>query len=347
MNSHGMGGFHCRCEICVGVILVLAVLIFPPHLRSQSDDVHVLPKRAGNPKDAGIVSNDMDPDLNAHTKPLRVDVDYVLVPVTVRDALNRPVLDLKGNNFNVYEDDEQQKIQVFWKDDAPISVGLILDFSQSMSNKFEMERAAVKEFFNNANPQDDYFVIAVSDRPKLIADSTDSIEDLQQKMGMATPNGSTALLDAIWVGVRKLHSARHQRRALLIISDGGDNHSYYNSKQIRKMAQEADVMMYSIGIFDNMPVPVFKTIEEKLGKRLLTGITELTGGYTIAADNRDRVPEIAAEISQQLRQQYILAYRPRRTLPNGKWRKIKVQVIVPGSSSPLHVDYKKGYIAPG
>ena len=327
------------------MFLVAFFLVLPRAVWPQStDDVHVVPPRQGKPASQVDVPDGLDH--NAHMKHIRADVDLVQVPVTVTDALNRTVLDLQKENFTLYEDDRPQTIRFFSKEDAPISVGIILDFSESMSNKFDTERAAVAAFFNNANPNDDYFAIAFSDRPKLIADSTQSITDLEDKLMLAVPAGNTALLDAIYMGVSKMRSARYQRRALLIISDGGDNHSYYNTKETKTLVEEADVVMYSIGIFDGMPVPVFKTIEEKLGKRLLTDITELTGGRTIAADNRDKVPQIAATVSRELRQEYILAYRSDRTLHDGKWRKIKVQVMPAAGSEPLHVHYKKGYIAP-
>jgi Ca-activated chloride channel family protein len=329
--------------------LILVVLVITSFAWCQSDDpVHVVPRKRVDQSaaKADAVSIKGEPKLDAHMKPLRAGVDLVLVPVTVTDALNRPVTELAKRDFAVYEDNKPQQIQVFSKEDAPLSVGMILDFSKSMTNKFEMERAAVAEFFKNANPQDDYFAIAFSDRPKLIADSTQSIGDLQSKLTLAVPAGNTALLDAIYLGVAKLRSARYQRRALLIISDGGDNHSHYNPKETKRLAQEADVLMYSIGIFDNMPVPVFKTIEEKLGKRLLTEITELTGGRTITADNRDKVPGIAAAISRELREQYVLAYRSTHAEHDGKWRKIKVQVTASTEVPPLRAHYKTGYIAP-
>ena len=332
-----------RGEIRIVLFLLFVVLLFPAYLWSQLDNGHLISRGINSAKHEGAQEGSTLPKADH----LRADASLVLIPVTVRDALNRPVLGLKKNDFNIYENNKHQDLQVLWKEDVPISVGIILDFSKSMSNKIDMERSAVREFFNDANPQDDYFVVAVSDRPHLIADSTDSIDNLEQRIEGATPSGNTALLDAIYVGLAKMRSARYRCRALLIISDGGDNHSYYNAKHIKRLAQEADVMLYSIGIFDNMPVPVFKTIEEKLGGHLLTAITELTGGYTVAADNREKVPEIAATISRALREQYVLAYRPQHISHDGKWRKIRVEVIAPESPLPLHVHYKKGYIAPG
>lgn len=340
LNSHSASGVR------LVLFFVLTILIFPAIARSQSDDeVHIVPRK---PDHTTVSSQEVvvAPNLDARARNLVADVDLVLVPVTVSDAMNRPVLNLTKDEFAIYEDNERQRIQFFSKEDAPISVGMILDVSKSMSDKFETERAAVSEFFKNANAQDDYFAIAFSDRPHLIADSIQSMDDIQQKLTLTIPAGNTALLDAIYLGVNQLRNARYQRRALLIISDGGDNHSYYNTKETKRMVEEADVLMYSIGVFDNMPVPVFKTIEEKLGKRLLTGITELTGGQTIPVDSLDKVPEIAAAVSRELRQQYVIAYRSTRPLHDGKWRNIRVR-ITPRSGDPsLHVHYKRGYISP-
>lgn len=327
-------------------LFLIAIIFFSPQvaLPQSADEVHVVPRQQGKSIPEADAAG--EPERTSRLKHVHADVDLVLVPVTVTDAMNRPVIDLQKENFKIFEDDQQQTIRFFSKEDAPISVGMILDYSKSMSNKFEAERAALSEFFKNANSGDDYFAIAFSDRPKLIADSTQSINDLEDKLALAEPAGNTALLDAIYLGISKMRSARYQRRALLIISDGGDNHSYYNTKETKRLVEEADVLIYSIGIFDGMPVPVFKTIEEKLGKRLLTDVTELTGGHTIAADNRNNIPEIAAAVSRELRQEYVLAYRSDRTVRDGKWRKIKVQVTPSASAQPLHVRFKQGYIAP-
>ena len=336
-------------SFCFAGFLCVAVPLITCRALAQSvDEVHIVPR---NPivHAIQVPSNESpgsDPALNAHTRPLRADVDLVLIPATVTDGKNRPVTDLHKQDFIVYEENELQVIRNFSTEDAPISVGLILDVSKSMSNKFETERTAVAEFFKSANPEDDYFVITLGDRPRIIADTTQSLDQIEAKLTRVIPNGNTALLDGIYLGVDKLNSAKYQRRALLIVSDGGDNHSHYTAKEIKSLVQEADVLIYSIGIFDNMPVPVFKTIEEKLGKRLLTQITEETGGRTIAADDRNKVPDIAAAISQELREQYLLGYRSSNAAHDGKWRKIKLQVSASEGVPPLHAYYKRGYIAP-
>jgi Ca-activated chloride channel homolog len=339
----------CQAFSCLSLPLLLAALLLAPGAQAQStDEVHVLPRNGSNHSadEPAIEPPARDSTLNAHTRPLRADVDLVLIPTIVIDGNNRPVTDLQKKNFIVYEENAQQEIRNFSTEDAPISVGLILDVSKSMSNKIETERAAVAEFFNSANPQDDYFVITLGDRPRIIADTTESLDEIEAKLAKVIPNGNTALLDGIYLGIDKLRSARYQRRALLIVSDGGDNHSRYNSKETKSLVQEADALIYAIGIFDNMPVPVFKTIEEKLGKRLLTQITEATGGRTIAADDRTKVPEIAAAVSRELREQYVLGYRSSNTVHDGKWRKVKVQVTASEGVPPLRAYYKKGYIVP-
>lgn len=215
-----------------------------------------------------------------------------------------------------------------------------------MTNKIDTKRAAVSEFFKNANPQDDYFVISLSNHPQLIADTTESLDDIERQLALVTPAGDTALLDAIHLGIAKMRGARYQRCALLIISDGEDNHSRYMARETKSLVQESDVLVYSIGIFDSVPVPVFKTLDEKIGHRLLVDITEASNGRTIAADKREKVPEIAATISSELRQNYVIGYKPSNAVHDRKWRKIKLRVTSEPGEPPLHAHYKRGYIAP-
>ena len=295
--------------------------------------------------DAGTLAASIgEPPPGLRTKPMRVDVDLVLVPVTVTDALNRPVIDLPKQNFMLYEGGVAQPIRYFSTEDAPISVGLILDCSGSMRNKIEYEREAVAEFFKYANPQDDYFAISVSSRPEVLATSEQSIEKIETKLGQTEPQGGTALYDAVYLGISRMSSAQYQRKALVIITDGGDNRSRYSLKETRKMVEEADVLTYGIGIFDDVPMNMFKTFEERWGRKWLSTITDSTGGRAIAADDRRQIPEIAALISRELRNQYVLGYRPSNVAHDGKWRRL--QVMLTPTAAPLHVHYKQGYVAP-
>jgi Ca-activated chloride channel homolog len=328
--------------VCFRLCLA-AILLAPCGLAQSIEEVHVVPRhRDSQAPHPGTASSGQ----NSAAKRLRVDVDLVLVPTTVTDHRNRPIVDLHEQDFGIYEDNAQQQIRYFGEEDAPISVGLILDVSKSMSNKIDTERAAVAEFFKNANPQDDYFVISLADRPQLIADTTQSLEEIERKLALVIPDGHTSLLDAIYLGVSKMRTARYPRRALLIISDGGDNHSHYTLKETKSMVQESDVMVYAIGIFDTMPVPVFKSLEERLGQKLLTEVTAAGGGRTIPADKREKVPSIASTVSWELRQQYVLGYKSSNGVHDGKWRNIKVLVTASVRDSPLRAHYKRGYIAP-
>jgi Ca-activated chloride channel homolog len=325
------------------VAFLCGFLLFTAGATSQSvDEVHTIP-RIGPDQARPVGTKLTDSERTLHReKPLRANVDVVLVPVNVTDVMNRPILGLQAQDFKLYEDNALQQVQYFSAEEAPISVGLLLDTSKSMANKFVTERAAAEEFFKNANPQDDYFVITFADQPKLLTTSIQSIEDMQQTLTGSTPDGHTALLDAIYLALARMQSARYQRRALLIISDGADNHSRYGLKEIRRLVEEANVDVYAIGIFDSM---FFRSFEELMGKRWLAEITDVTGGRTLAAASLDKVPELAALVSRQMRNQYVLGYRPQNLNRDGKWRKIKVHVAPSAGTTQVQTHYKKGYIA--
>jgi Ca-activated chloride channel homolog len=315
---------------CLALIFVVGALA-----QSEDESVHLTPRE----KPAAAPAEQLFP----HARPIRSDVNVVLVPVTVTDTMNRPVLGLDKEDFVLFEGDEAQHIRYFSSEDAPISIGILLDLSKSMSNKIESARQALGEFFKTAHPEDDYFVITFADRPQMLADATQSVGSIQAKLAGVNPAGHTALLDAIYLGLSKAKHSRYQRRALLIISDGGDNCSRYRSREIKSLVQESDVEIYAIGIFDS----IFKTPEEWAGKRLLTDITEATGGHTIALGNTRQLPEVAAAISLELRSQYILGYQPNNTARDGAWRKIKVKLNPSAAPTPGQVFAKRGYLAPG
>ena len=323
--------------------LAVCLFLLPGSCPAQSDalnEAHVAPRHpAGQVARAGV----SDAPLSATLKSFRADVDLVLVPVTVTDSFNRPVLDLPQQTFTLYEDGVEQQIRHFSCEDAPISVALVLDYSGSMKNKIEYEREAVREFFTYANPEDEYFIIAVSSKPRLIA-SAESIGTIEERLTSARPQGGTALYDAVYLGISKLRTARYQRRALLIVSDGGDNRSRYTLKETKHVIEEANVLTYGIGIFDDVPVPLFKTIEERWGRKTMGELTDASGGRTIPADDRRQIPQIAALISRELRDQYILGYQPSSQKRDGKWHRIRVRLAA--AATPRHVHYREGYVAP-
>ncbi len=320
------------------MLVVFAVTL--PALAQSVNEVHVQPRV--NPAGERQPKGDIDPTLKTHTRPMKVDVDLVLVPATVTDPMNRLVTGLDRDHFTVLEDGRPQQVRHFSSEDSPISLGVIFDMSGSMSNKIEKAREAVVEFFRTANPQDEFFMVAFNDRPDLISDFTTSIEQIQAQLVYTIPKGRTALLDAIYLGINKMRQGQHQKKSLLIISDGGDNHSRYTEGEIKSMVKEADVQIYAIGIFDSTP----RTEEERLGPAMLSEITDVTGGRTFTIDNPNELADVATKIGIELRNQYVLGYRPSNQVRDGRWRKIKVKLNPPKGLPPLHVYAKTGYYAP-
>jgi Ca-activated chloride channel family protein len=272
---------------------------------------------------------------------IKTSVDLVLVPVTVTDPMLRLVTGLSQDNFQVFENKKPQQIKHFSSEDVPVSLGIIVDTSGSMASKMVRVREAVKQFCDSANPQDEFFVITFSETAHLVHDFTDSAQDIEEKLVFAIPKGRTALLDAIYMGLRKMREAKYSKKALLIISDGGDNHSRYSEREVKSAVKESDVMIYAIGTFDRY-VP---TEEEMLGPQLLSDITETTGGRAFILDNLIEMPALARRIGIELRTQYILGYHPEKPPHDGKWHKISVKLKLPKKLAYLQARAKTGYYA--
>ncbi len=275
---------------------------------------------------------------------IRVDVELVLVNVTITDPYNRLVTGLERENFRIYEDKTEQEVAHFSSEDVPISIGVIFDMSGSMSNKVDKARQAALQFFRTANPQDEFLLVGFNDRAQLVSRFTNSVEELQTRLMYAGAKGRTALLDAIYLGLSQMKGARNAKKALLIISDGADNHSRYNESDIKNFVREADVQLYGIGIYD--PFGYRGTQEEVSGPALLSELTEMTGGRAFGVANLNELPDIASKISMELRNQYVVGYRPSNHERDGKWRKIKVKLRPPKGLPPLSVYAKAGYYAP-
>jgi Ca-activated chloride channel family protein len=328
--------------LSVGILLSF-LLVFGVFALSQDSDVesiHITPRIQPTAKPdpaAAIVAE----SLRSRIPVVKSKVDLVLVPVTVTDPMNRLVTGLDKENFQVFEGKEAQEVRNFSSEDAPVSLGVIFDMSASMASKIERAREAVIEFFKTANPQDEFFLVTFADKPQEVSDFTQSVDDLQGKLVFTVPKGRTALLDAIYLGVSKMRSAKYPKKALLIISDGGDNHSRYTEGEIKSLVKEADTMIYSIGIYDHY----FQTEEERLGPALLSDISDLSGGRSFTIDNPNDLADVATKIGIELRNQYVLGYRPKNPGHDGKWHKIKVKLVPPKGLPPLHVYARTGYYA--
>ena len=273
---------------------------------------------------------------------IHVDVNLVLVPFTVTDPMNRLVTGLERDNFQVYDNNQGQIIKSFATEDAPLSIGIVLDLSGSMQSKFVRARKALSEFLRTCNPQDEFFVVGFNDRPAILVDYTSDVEDVEARMVMLRPQNRTALIDAIYLGVDKLKQAKYQRKALLVISDGGDNRSRYTEGELNRAVRESEVQIYAMGIFD----PYAPTEEEVNGPLLLKGLTEATGGRMFKVLDLQDLGDIAARISEELRNEYVLGYTPTERKRDGQWRKLKVRLLPPPGLPLLTVHSREGYYAP-
>lgn len=291
--------------------------------QTSIDDVHVAPRHT-----AAVLSSALNSTRSAEGSALHViktEAKLVLVPVIVTDGMQRFVNGLHEENFEILEGKKPQVIQSVSREDSPVSIGIILDTSGSMGGKMDRVHQAVTQFCEAANPQDEFFMIEFSDEPRLVTDFTTASDDLEHELLFARPKGRTALLDAIYMGLHQMKRAKYGKKALLIISDGGDNHSRYGEREVKAAAKESDVMIYSIGVFDRY-VP---TTEELRGPYLLSEIAEPTGGRAFTLESPSEMPAVAQRIGVELRTQYVLAYRPQEMSHDGKWHKIKVRLRLP------------------
>jgi Ca-activated chloride channel family protein len=273
---------------------------------------------------------------------IRTSVNLVMVPVSITDDLHRPIVGLDQQNFQLFEGKKAQEIKNFSSEDTPVSVGILVDVSGSMSYKLERARDAVIQFCEQSNPQDEFFMITFADTPQLTTDFTTNVEHVENDLLTVRSKGQTSLLDAIYLGVRKMRSARYARKALLVLSDGGDNHSRYTEKDVKTALKEGDVMVYAVGTYERY----VSTQEELLGPALLRMITGVTGGQAFSITNSSELPDVTRNIGSQLRHQYMLAYQPQKAEHDGKWHKISVKLRLPKKLNYLlHVEARPGYYA--
>jgi Ca-activated chloride channel homolog len=276
---------------------------------------------------------------------IRVDSTLVLINVTVTDPLNRFVTGLELDNFRLFEDKAEQKVTHFASEDAALSIGVVFDASGSMGSKLSKSREAVAQFIKTANPEDEFFLVQFGDRPELVSGFTHSLEEIQNRLTFTQSKGRTALLDGIFLALHQMKKGRNPRKALLVISDGGDNNSRYTESEIKNLVREADVQIYAIGIFEPISARG-RTAEELGGPGLLQEVCEQTGGRHFPVENLNELPDVAAKIGIELRNQYILGYTPSNQERNGKYRRVQVKLVQPRGLPPLRAFWRLGYYAP-
>jgi Ca-activated chloride channel family protein len=323
-----------------GLALAFWGLLFATALRTWAEEETRLPPPA--PQEGAKITVRQEP---IRPVPILVDVNLVVVNVTVTDPYDRIVTGLEQGNFQVFDEKVEQQIVAFSTEDAPISVGLIFDSSGSMGEKIQKSKEAALQFFKTSNPQDEFMLVNFNEQPNLITGFTGKFEDIQDRLLSVKSGGKTALLDAIYLGLSETKKATTSRKALLVISDGGDNHSRYTENDVKRAVREADVQIYAVGIFEPLSARA-RTPEEARGPSLLAGMAEVSGGRMFSVEDADELPDIAEKISIELRNQYVLGYKPSNLVRDGRWRRIKVKLNPPKGLPPLQVYARTGYYAP-
>jgi Ca-activated chloride channel family protein len=292
------------------------------------DQVHILPRAiAGSSTPAQHI--------------LRANVDLVLVNVTVLDQAGRAVTGLRPANFSLLDGKNPQTVRYLSNVDEQIALMVVLDASASMATKIADERRAFTELLNTSNPQDDFALVTVRDEPRIALDFDASASEVQDTLDTIQPEGSTALWDAMYLGIKELKRSHYQRKAMVVISDGGDNHSRYTESQLKSVLEEADVEVYAIGLFDRYAT----RIEEKRGPLQLDEVTAVTGGRLFPAHDPQELAHAVAQISHELRNQYVLGYYPSDRSRDGKWRKLKIRLTGSASQAKVRLYARKGYYA--
>jgi Ca-activated chloride channel family protein len=277
---------------------------------------------------------------NAVLPNIRVDSDLVLIPVSVTDSRNRPVTGLPRNAFRIFDDKTEQPVIRFDNEDAPASVGIVFDSSGSMKDKLSESREAVARFVERANPEDEFFLVNFASQVQLAAPFTPDGAGIANQLLYAESNGRTALLDAVCRAMDYMKKASHARRALLVISDGRDNFSRYTKAEILDRVRESDLWIYTIEIDagGGLMLP-----EADRGETLMQQLAEESGGRYFAAESARELPAIAAQIGLELRDQYVIGYRPSRTGHDGKYHHVHVKLT---DSRGLRATWRPGYYRP-
>jgi Ca-activated chloride channel family protein len=277
------------------------------------------------------------------SQPVRIKTDLVTLTLTVTDVYGRYVSGLSKEAFTITDQNKEQEITFFSDSDAPVSVGILFDVSGSMSGeKIAKARNALSRFVASSHPSDEYFLIAFNSRAQLLMDRTRDGEAVLRQLTLVQPKQNTALYDAVYLGLERVTRGTHQKKALLIISDGQDNSSRYNFGEVRRLMKESDVVTYAVGVIDRGDHTSALGMQ---GQAFLDELTSVTGGKSFYPNTNVELDDVFDRIAIELRHQYSVGYTPHDFVPDGKWRKVKVRVKPPRGMSRLTVRSREGYYA--
>jgi Ca-activated chloride channel homolog len=320
---------HSSPRTALSVALVFAVLVAGSALAQD-----------GKSQEPKLVTQPSTQDKAGQAdKSIQIGRDVVTVNVTVMDPYGRFVTGLDKSNFEIFDDKIKQEILFFNDDDLPITLGIIYDVSGSMQSRIARSLHALRRFVETSNSDDEFFLVGFNQKAKLIRDFTTSGESIVNSLTLVSPDGNTALYDATYLGVQKAQQGRHTKKALLLVSDGQDNHSRYTYREVRDLVKEADVQVYAIGIVD-----LWKDTEwGPYGLSVLEELTRVTGGKAFFPTSEEELADVCTQIALELRHQYSVGYYPTTDIRDGRYHKIKVKVDPPPGLPRLSVRAKEGY----
>jgi Ca-activated chloride channel homolog len=270
---------------------------------------------------------------------IAVKAELVVLPVRVIDRTGDFVSGLSVDNFRIYENGRLQRIGIFQQEDAPVTVGLVVDRSRSMGPKLAEVVTAILSFAQSSNPQDEMFVVDFSDGVSLELPGgkafTHDPAEFASAVSAVSVGGRTALYDAVIEGLNHLQLAHSDKKALIIVSDGGDNASEHKYAEVLALARRSQTVIYSIGL-------IGAPNEAEQDRRVLQRLSNDTGGTAFFPDARQSVGNVSARIARALRKQYTLGFAPEKTDSDRSFRKIEVKVTAPGRGK-IRVQTRPGY----
>lgn len=271
---------------------------------------------------------------------ISADVQQVVLPVTVTNRQGGFVTGLNESAFTVYEDGKPRKIGFFSSRDVPVTVGLVIDNSSSMRPRRNATNVAALDFIRLSNPEDEAFVVNFNDQVSFSLPEgtpfTSDREQLRAALNKAQPGGKTALYDAISASLEHLHRGGRDRKALIVISDGGDTASRFGFRDVLEKARTSHASIYTIILIDpNDQDPARRP-------DLMAKLARATGGDSFRPESMQALFEACGQIARELRSQYTLAYTPDPPSQAGRYHTIRVAVHSPGRGK-IEVRTRPGY----
>ncbi len=277
-----------------------------------------------------------------------VNVDMVVVHTTVVDKNGQFISGLKKDNFKVFEDAIGQNIVSFSQEDVPVSMGIVIDTSGSMRNKFDDVTKAASAFMRASNPDDEVFLVGFNEEVQLIEDYTNDVDLINDDLNNTVVTGGTALWDAIYLGVQKAQSGSKPKKAVIVITDGEDRDSYYKLDEMVAKVQESDAQIYAIGFLNEVPdkglFGHWTKSEPEKAHDALVRISDETGGKAFFPKDINDIHKIVSQIAFELRNQYSISYIPSNAARDGSWRRIRI-ALDPPPAAGQRVRYRVGYFA--